>query len=62
MKVQTKYSIEDVLKIVMTLSPSDRDLVHQEIQKTLLDKDEAELDNLVKEDFKKYQAPFKALA
>lgn len=62
MEVQTKYCVEDVVRIVMTLSPSDRDLVQQEIQKTLLDKEEAEFDNLIKEDFEKYEATFKALA
>lgn len=62
MEAQTKYSVEHVLKIVMTLPLKDREVVQKEIQKTLLDKEETDFDDMVKEDFVKYEATFKALA
>ncbi len=62
MEVQTKYGVKDVLKIVMALSIEDREIVQKEIQKARVDKEEAEFDNFVKEDFIKYEATFKALA
>jgi len=62
MEAQTKYSVEDIVKIVMALPPKDRETVQKEIQKALLDKEGVEFDNMVKEDFVKYEATFKALA
>jgi hypothetical protein len=54
---QHKYSVQEVLEIVNTLSPNDREIIKSEL---LLG--EAEFERLVKEDFAKYDATFKALA
>lgn len=51
------YTVEEGLKIIDTLSPKDRETI---ISMLLLG--EAEFERLVKDDFAKYAATFKALA
>ena len=57
MDEQRNYTVEEVLEIVNTLSAKDKEIVKSEL---LLG--EAEFERLVKEDFAKYEATFKALA
>ena len=48
MEVQTKYSVEDVLKIVMTLPIEDREIIEKEIQK-VTDEFTEKIDKLLEE-------------
>ena len=57
MESQRNYTVEEVLKIVNNLSEKDKEILKSEL---LLG--EAEFERLVKEDFTKYEATFKALA
>lgn len=57
MNLQHNYTVEEVLEIVNTLAPKDK-----EILKSVFLLEEAEFERLVKEDFSKYEATFKALA
>ncbi|MEX8546364.1 MAG: hypothetical protein V5804_02075 [Mucilaginibacter sp.] len=57
MESQHNYTVEEVLEIVNTMAPKDRETI-----KTALLLEEAEFERLVKEDFAKYEATFKALA
>lgn len=57
MNSQREYTVEEVLEIVSTLSPKDKEIVKSEL---LLG--EAEFERLVKEDFVKYDSTFNALA
>ncbi len=57
MDLQHNYTVEEVLEIVNTLAPKDK-----EILKSVFLLEEAEFERLVKEDFSKYEATFKALA
>ena len=57
MDLQHIYTIEEVLEIVNTLPQKDKETL-----KNLLLIEEAEFKRLVKEDFMKYEATFKALA
>ena len=60
MEAQTKYSVEDIVKIVMALPPKDRETVQKEIQKALLDKED--ILNRMEPFHKKYEDTFKKLA
>ncbi|MFN0047567.1 MAG: hypothetical protein ACKVOU_00420 [Cytophagales bacterium] len=57
MELQHNYTVEEVLEIVNTMSMKDKESI-----RTALFVDEAEFERLVKEDFVKYEATFKALA
>ncbi len=57
MDLQHIYTVEEVLEIVNTLPQKDKETL-----KNLLLVEEAEFERLVKEDFIKYEATFKALA
>lgn len=57
MHTQQTYTVEEVLEIVNTLPPKERETL-----KSLILLEEAEFERLVKEDFSKYDATFKALA
>ena len=81
-----KYTVEEVLEIVLTLKPEERIQIQKEIQKSILNEqeildrmnpihekyketyknnlllDDPEIEQLVKEDFAKYEATFKALS
>lgn len=57
MESQRTYTVEEVLEIVNKLSAKDKEIIKSEL---LLG--EAEFERLVKEDFIKYEATFKALA
>lgn len=57
MDLQHIYTVEEVLEIVNTLPQKDKETL-----KNLLLIEEAEFERLVKEDFVKYEATFKALA
>ena len=57
MDLNHNYTVEEVLEIVNTLTPKDKET----LKSTLL-LEEAEFERLVKEDFAKYDATFKALA
>ncbi|WP_419802688.1 hypothetical protein [Mucilaginibacter sp.] len=57
MDAQHAYTAEEVLEIVNTLPPKEKETL-----KSLLLLEEAEFERLVKEDFAKYDATFKALA
>ncbi len=57
MDLQHTYNAEEFLGIVKTLTPKDKET----LKNTLL-LDEAEFERLVKEDFAKYEATFRALA
>ena len=57
MDLNHNYTVEEVLEIVNTLTPKDKETL-----KTTLLLEEAEFERLVKEDFAKYDATFKALA
>lgn len=57
MESQCTYTVEEVLEIVNKLSAKDKEIIKSEL---LLG--EAEFERLVKEDFIKYEATFKALA
>ncbi len=57
MDLQHTYTVEEVLEIVNTMAPKEKETL-----KSLLLLEEAEFERLVKEDFAKYEATFKALA
>lgn len=57
MDLQHTYTAEEVLKIVNTMVPKEKEAL-----KSALLLEEAEFERLVKEDFTKYEATFKALA
>ncbi len=57
MDTQHTYTAEEVLEIVNTMAPKEKETL-----KSLLLLEEAEFERLVKEDFAKYEATFKALA
>jgi len=57
MDLQHNYTVEEVLEIVNTLAPKDKETL-----KSALLSEEAEFERLVKEDFSKYDATFKALS
>jgi len=57
MDLQHNYTVEEVLEIVNTLAPKDKETL-----KSALLLEEAEFERLVKEDFSKYDATFKALS
>lgn len=57
MNLQHIYTAEEVLEIVNTMAPKEKDAL-----KSALLLEEAEFERLVKEDFAKYEATFKALA
>ncbi len=57
MELQHHYTVEEVLEIVNAMAPKDRETI-----KTTLLLEEAEFERLVKEDFSKFEATFKALA
>ena len=57
METNHKYTVEEVLEIVNTLEEKDKETL-----KSNLLLNEPEFERLVKEDFAKYEATFKALA
>lgn len=57
MDLQHNYTAEEVLKIVNTMPPNEKENL-----KNLILNEEADFENLVKENFIKYEATFKALA
>ena len=57
METNHKYTVEEVLEIVNTLEEKDKETL-----KSNLLLNEPEFERLVKEDFSKYEATFKALA
>ena len=57
MEIKEKYTVEEVIEIVNSLSAKDREII-----KSTLFLEEAELERLIKEDFSKYEATFKALS
>jgi hypothetical protein len=57
MEKNHKYTVEEVLEIVNTLEEKDKETL-----KSNLLLNEPEFEKLVKEDFAKYEATFKALA
>ena len=57
METNHKYTVEEVLEIVNTLEEKDKETL-----KSNLLLNEPEFKRLVKEDFAKYEATFKALA
>jgi len=57
MELQHNYTVEEVWEIVNTMAPKDKETL-----KSMLLIEEAEFELLVKEDFAKYEATFKALA
>jgi hypothetical protein len=57
MELNHVYTVEEVLDIVNTMSKKDKEAV-----KSSLLIEEADFERLVKEDFVKYEATFKALA
>lgn len=62
MDLKDKYTLDEVIEIVNTLSNEDKKLVEKEIIKNVfLNKNESFI-KMVKEDFTKYESTFKALA
>jgi len=57
MDLQHNYTVEEVLEIVNTLAPKDKETL-----KSAFLSEGAEFERLVKEDFSKYDATFKALS
>jgi len=57
MEVKHSYTVAEVVEIVNSLSAEDKEKV-----KTIISSEENTFENLVKEDFRKYEATFKALA
>jgi len=57
MEVKHQYTVEEVVEIVNSLSVEDKEKV-----KTIITSKDKTFEDLVREDFAKYEATFKALA
>lgn len=62
MELKEHYTVAEVIEIVNTLSIEDKKIVEKELQKTKFSNNDESFIQMVKEDFKKYEATFKALA
>lgn len=60
MKPQQTYTVEEVLKIALTLKPEDRKIVLEGVQKSLVD--ERDVLDKISPFHEKYEATYKALA
>ncbi|OAQ41635.1 hypothetical protein A5893_00555 [Pedobacter psychrophilus] len=60
MDTQHQYTVEEVLEIALKLNDDDRKLIKEEIQKSLLNKEE--ILNKINPIHKKYESTYKALS